>query len=235
VPFEQVFALDVRFGRCVGVAIPDDFDLADVGLLEVEKVHAGALPVARRAQWVAGRRALREAIASLGGVGAGAILPDDRGAPILPPGFAGSVSHKGQLAVALAARAEGFRIGVDLERVTPRPMDLAARILTADERARLDETPEHLREAEVLWAFSTKEAVYKALDPFVRRFVGFQEVATWRGVDGRAFATLRLKGGEGPFAVEVDWMRRGDWIITSARVQPGGATGATGAMGATGV
>jgi 4'-phosphopantetheinyl transferase EntD len=54
----------------------------------------------------------------------------------------------------------------------------------------------------VLRAFCAKEAIYKALDPWVRRFVGFHE-ARVAFAGGRLSASLALTRGEGPFAVEL--------------------------------
>ena len=109
-----------------------------------------------------------------------AILPDDRGAPTLPPGWVGSISHKRGLAVALAAPARaGERIGVDVEVRRPPRLDLAPRILTEAERAAIADLEPHARGLAVALRFSLKEAIYKSIDPFLRRYVGFREVAVF--------------------------------------------------------
>jgi 4'-phosphopantetheinyl transferase EntD len=132
------------------------------------------------------------------------MLSTPRGAPILPPGAVGSVSHKRAIAVALAAREADPRatIGVDVEDLRPLRTDIAARVLTSDELG--DIPPSGLeRDAAVLLRFSAKEAIYKALDPWVHRFVAFQEASVSRAPDGALSGRLALEGGEGPFSVEL--------------------------------
>jgi 4'-phosphopantetheinyl transferase EntD len=74
------------------------------------------------------------------------------------------------------------------------------------------------RAREVLLRFSAKEAIYKALDPFVRRYVGFGEVAVSPLPDGSARVTPDLRDGEGPFVIEVRWRRFEGVVLTTARV-----------------
>jgi 4'-phosphopantetheinyl transferase EntD len=237
-PFSRLFQLDLPYGRCVGVALPvlraaaadgagDDVPAAALAALhEDERRHAAALGPLRRVTWVGGRLALRAALDDLS-LAAGAILPTPRGAPALPDAVVGSISHKDGLAVALAAPAGGgWRVGVDIERVTPRRSDIARHVLRLEERERLaPPSDEPRRQAEILSAFSAKEAIYKALDPFVGRYVAFDEVAVVLRDDGSAGVTLHLRGGaaapapEGPFDVELRWQRRDDIILSTARVR----------------
>jgi 4'-phosphopantetheinyl transferase EntD len=214
----------------VGLALPDDGareeDLA--GLHADEAAHARGLSPFRRLTWVGGRLALRAALRDLetGGAAAppGPILPTARGAPALGPGFVGSVSHKGTVAVALAARATsagaGATLGVDVEIDRPPRADIARRVLTADERRRAEALDPDARARELLVFFSAKEAIYKALDPWVGRHVSFQEVAISRDAGGRLGAALSLARVEGPFAVEVHEEPVAGLILTAARVRP---------------
>ncbi|MES2524072.1 MAG: 4'-phosphopantetheinyl transferase superfamily protein [Gemmatimonadota bacterium] len=144
----------------------------------------------RRGPFVAGRQALRAALRSLDpGLAAAPLLRTARGAPSVPAGATGSISHKRTRAVALAAPqgdpANETFVGVDLEsrpqqgdalRDIDQKRGLAARILTArefDGIAALDAAAH--REATLLH-FAIKEAVYKTIDPFVGRYVRFTEV-----------------------------------------------------------
>ena len=227
--FQPVFGLDLPHGRCVGVALPESGVEADAqvsavvaALPEAERLHVETLPEARRASWAGGRLALRAALMDLG-VSAGPILSTPRGAPLLPAGVRGSISHKESLVVALAARAEvdgsAWRLGIDIERVTPGRLDISKRVLRPDELAYLPPPGDPRRTEELAFAFSAKEAIYKALDPFVARYVSFQEVSVDRNSDGTAFATLDLRdGSSAAFEVDVGWFRRDDFIITTARV-----------------
>jgi len=235
--FERVFALDLPHGRCVGVALPKSdatshalVSAVVAALPEAERQHAETLPEARRASWVGGRIALRAALVDLG-VDGGAILSTPRGAPRLPGSVRGSISHKESLAVGLAARAEAgpgagagagagaWHIGIDIERIAPAKLDISKRVLRPEELARLPPPEDPRRIEELAFAFSAKEAIYKAFDPFIARYVSFQEVAVERRADGTARAALDLRDGDGAgYDVDVRWLRRDDFIVTTARV-----------------
>jgi 4'-phosphopantetheinyl transferase EntD len=203
------FQRDLADGVCVGVSLPQaaGFALpADLHPEEAAFVHAAPGP--RRASFIGGRVALRAAIAALGdGAPPAAILSTARGAPALPPGYVGSISHKRELAVAIAARAEPTprtTVGIDVEIPRAFRADVTGRVLTADERAAVAAMDASARDAEILFRFAAKEAIYKALDPWVQRLVSFQEVELVTDGDGRRAARLALARGEGPFTVAVD-------------------------------
>ncbi len=226
--FQPTFRLDLPHGRCVGVALPESgvdseapLSAAMAALPDEERRHVETLPEARRASWTGGRIALRAALMDLRVVDAGPILSTPRGAPLLPAGVRGSISHKEDLAIALAARSDerAWRLGIDIERVAPGRLDISKRVLRPDELAYLPPLGDPRRSEELAFAFSAKEAIYKALDPFLARYVSFQEVAVDRSSDGTAFVTLDLRdGSSSAFDVDVRWFRRKDFIITTARV-----------------
>jgi 4'-phosphopantetheinyl transferase EntD len=220
--FAIAFARDLPFGRCVGVTLPlgDDGPARLPALHPDEAAHALALPVARRATWVGGRVALRAALADLGIAATGPILATARGAPALPAGAAGSVSHKRSLAVALAARevGGGASLGIDVEVARGLRDDIGSRVLAPEERARVDALPDGERARELLVAFSAKEAIYKALDPHVTRYVSFHEVALDRDGRGQLRATLRLRQGEGPYRVDVHEEPLDGFVLIAAQV-----------------
>jgi enterobactin synthetase component D len=205
VAFERRFLLELPFGICVGVSLPADgaFELPET-LHPGERAFGRALPEARRAGWVGGRIALRAALAAVDVEAPEPMLSTPRGAPILPPGTVGSVSHKREIAVALCARAADPRatVGIDVEDLRPLRTDIAPRVLTPDELAVIP-SGGHERDAAVLLRFSAKEAIYKALDPWVQRFVGFHEASVARAPDGALTGRLALAAGEGPFSVEL--------------------------------
>jgi enterobactin synthetase component D len=191
--------LALGHGACVVVAI-DDHDAALAELPPAEQHRVRELAGARRRDYVAGRTALHLALAT-----AEPILSNERGAPILPSGWVGSVSHKGAVAAALVAPAGAGHIGVDLERAQPSRQDIARRILTPREQAALPD-----RDLAVTLRFAIKEAIYKALDPYVRRYVGFTEVEL--DFDGDAVSVTT----ELPFAIEATWRRHaGHWLATA--------------------
>lgn len=229
--------LTLAHGVCVIVELADE-TAALASLAPAEQDRVRELAPLRRAEYIAGRTALRIALAApppppiaargltiatnapltaAAGVLPApdvlaqlpAILSDDRGAPILPVGWIGSVSHKGPVAAALIAPAGAARIGIDLERALPPRMDIGRRILTAREQAAL---PDHGRA--VTLRFAIKEAIYKALDPYLRRYVGFTEVEL--DITGNTVAvTTQL-----PLSIEATWREHaGHWLAT-ARATP---------------
>lgn len=218
---DVAFDLRLEHGRCLGVRLPEAQGaidaLAESALLPQERDAARAMAAARKRGWVGGRVAMRQALAREG-LDAPPVLADGRGAPMLPPGVAGSISHKEALAVALVAREGPARVGVDVELDAPRRIDIASKVLTDAEARELATLDARARAREVLLRFSAKEAVYKALDPFVKRYVGFQEVAVSPRPDGGAAVEPRLRAGEGPFAIDVRWRRFDGLILTTARV-----------------
>jgi len=232
VAFERRFVRTLPFGTCVGIALPggldqrqgdsgaDSFELP-AGLHPDEAAFARTLSPVRRAGWVGGRVALRAALQVVGVEAAGPLLATPRGAPLVPAGAVGSVSHKSDLAVALAARAATppeATLGIDVEVVRAFKHDIARHVLTAGERAALPpEGP--ARDREVLRLFSAKEAIYKALDPWVGRFVSFQEAAIARAADGLT-AIVTLAQGEGPFAVELHDASGDGLLLLAARATP---------------
>ncbi|HVV53626.1 MAG TPA: hypothetical protein VHO06_28480, partial [Polyangia bacterium] len=102
-PFARRFLRELPFGTCVGVALPETpaFELPPE-LHPEEAAFARALPEGTRAGWVGGRVALRAALAAIGVAAPEPLLATPRGAPRLPAGAVGSVSHKRTIAVALA-------------------------------------------------------------------------------------------------------------------------------------
>ncbi|HEY8040408.1 MAG TPA: 4'-phosphopantetheinyl transferase superfamily protein [Polyangiaceae bacterium] len=217
---ELAFDLELAHGRCVGVRLPPagpSFEALAGALLPEERAFAAGLGPVRRRGWVGGRVAMRLALARAG-LEAPPVTSDERGAPVLPSGLAGSLSHKEHVAVALVAREARARLGVDIELDVPRRVDVSRRVLAEDELAEVAGLSPMEHDREVLLRFSAKEAIYKALDPFVRRYVAFREVSVTPREDGSAGARMHLPAAEGPFAVEVRWRRLDGLVLTTARV-----------------
>ncbi len=208
-------------GRCIGVhlhvdesdsePLPPDPPIVLSRESREERALAAHAPPRRRASWIAGRFAMRIAL-TRAEIPAPAVAHDERGAPLLPQGIAGSISHKevrgsgvlaggvscergDVIAVAIVQREEAARLGVDVEFDRIPNGDLASHVLTRDEESAIAGMDAEARARETVLRFSAKEALYKAIDPFVRRYVGFDEVAvdthpmvrpTWRGISLRS-------------------------------------------------
>lgn len=176
----------------------------ELQLLGEEHALAERLGPIRRREMAAGRAALRSAL----GIDV-AILPDDRGAPQLPAGWVGSISHKGSRATALVAPSNAGFVGIDIEVAAAPRQPIEKRILTAVEQRRISDP------REVTLYFSIKEAIYKAIDPIVRRYVGFTEVELEIGSDGSVSVTI-LDPSRLPVIVEARWQERdGVWLATA--------------------
>jgi 4'-phosphopantetheinyl transferase EntD len=211
------FALTLPHGLCVGTE-----ESGDVASLHPdERQHAERLAPVRRRDWVGGRAALRRAAELLGAVPLdGPVFADDRGAPRLPAGLVGSISHKDGVAVALVAAADGAAIGIDIERWAAPRTDIARRVLIEAELAMLAELDGEARGRAVALRFSIKEAIYKAIDPFVRRRVGFHEVAIAPADDGGCAVTL-LPADASALQLEAAWRLHEGRILATARCRRG--------------
>lgn len=199
---------------------PDPVPEEHLGRLHpAEAEYARTLRGHRQVQFVGGRLALRSACEQLG-VRPGPLLSDARGAPVLPAGLVGSVSHKRDLAVGMVAGPEEGTLGVDVEDYLPARPAIASHVLTPAEQAAIEHLPELRRWIAMLLRFSIKESIYKALDPYVRRYVGFQEAEVTPGLDGEAAVVLRLAQGEGPFEVDARYHWLHGRLLTSVRIRP---------------
>jgi 4'-phosphopantetheinyl transferase EntD len=176
------FERPTSFGQLVGVRL--DRPLDEGALFDEERAEAAVLSGARHRGYVGGRIALRRAL-ELAGARPGPVPTAPRGGPRVPRGASASISHKGALAVALAeasAASEASSVGVDLEADAPLRVDISRRVLTEREIDAARSLPQGERARRVRISFSVKEAIYKAIDPFVRRYVGFHEVElSWAG------------------------------------------------------
>ena len=196
--------------------VPDDI-LAS--LPSEEAAHAKTLRGYRQVQYVGGRIALRQACGQVG-VRPGVLRATDRGAPVLPAGYTGSISHKRTLAVGMVARSGLGTLGVDLEDYGPPRLRIIEHVLTEAECAELAPLPDDRRWIALLMRFSIKESIYKALDPYVGRYVGFHEAEVRPDLHGDAEVTLNLKNGEGPFEVRARYEWLWGRLLTSVRIRP---------------
>jgi 4'-phosphopantetheinyl transferase EntD len=72
-------------------------------------------------------------------------------------------------------------------------------VLTPAERDRLSAAAEDARRDLATLMFSAKESLYKALNPLLKRYIGFQEVEVT--LDDAAFSAARAPVSSGPFCV----------------------------------
>ncbi len=226
VPFAAALSVALPHGIVVGVHLPGTGAPVPPEVLAAlhpeERAFAETLHGFRQEAYVGGRMALATCIAELGARGR-AVPVGARGEPVLPVGIVGSVSHKRDLAVAVAARAgSSLGLGVDLEDVGPPREGVARRVLRAEELTAVDVLPEDRRWVDVLTRFAVKEAVYKALAPTLQRMIQFEEAAVWPSPDGIDRVDLHLLGGDprvpAPFEVEARHVWVGARVLATVRV-----------------
>jgi enterobactin synthetase component D len=222
--FDVAFHHATPHGVVTAVHIPDSAEPVPESVLSrlpaAEAAHARTLKGYRQPAFVGGRLALRKATEQLGQPVTGPILPDARGTPVLPPHLAGSISHKRDLAIGMVSSAAHGTVGVDLEDYGPPRPSIAESVLRPEELEAIAPLPEARRWIAILVRFSIKESIYKAVDPFVRRYVGFHEASVEPDLQGSARVTLHLANGEGPFAVDAryEWLQ--GRLLTSVRLRP---------------
>lgn len=185
-------------------------------LHHLEQEFAQGKPPRRCLEFVGGRAALRLALQASGWTGLQSLLPQSQGGPELPPGFTGSISHKAGMALAVAAPSvAGRTLGIDSEVLGERErLSIARKVLRPSElacwKAGSGSWPR------LLEIFSTKEAIYKALHPHVRRYVGFEEAEVLE----TGAIELYLRGSEGPFVLRSQQSWRDQRLVVVVEVDP---------------
>jgi len=219
--FRELFREETAHGLLVAMALPSDGEPAGEAseIVDEERALVAGAHQRRQRTFVGGRIALHRALSSVGGA-QGVILANARGAPLVDAPFLGSVSHKDTIAVALArgpasGHAPADAIGIDVEHARPRETDIGRHVLTERERAALGHAGLAV-EREVVLRFSMKEALYKVLDPFLHRYIGFLEVEIDPRPDGGALVRTQLKEGFCPVVVDVRWRERDGFFLSTA-------------------
>jgi phosphopantetheinyl transferase len=212
----------------------------------------------RREEWLLGRwtakQLLRRSLESYQGLSLSAISvrADPDGAPYLSVQGEGrlpaslSISHRAGRAVCALSPALSPSIGVDLERVEPRPRAFVEDFFTAQEAARVWACAPERRDTLVTTIWSAKEAVLKAFREGLRVDTRTVEVRHVAGLDadlpsaveGGTLLTLALQrvgSGSAPadwkpiqiasavpgaLHIAVWWQPEGDSVLTMAAVWP---------------
>lgn len=164
-------ALRDMLGPFVGVGVTDPQASADDVSPDLAVAVARAIPK-RRAEFAAGRRAVRVAMADLGLPPTDVAQGADR-APVWPDGLTGSIAHCDTACIA-AVSATHTSLGIDIEPATPLDGDLWDIICTAPEQAWITTQANAGLAAKMV--FSAKEAVFKAQYPITGRMIGFEAV-----------------------------------------------------------
>ena len=219
--YEVAFIRALPHGIAVGVQIP--VEKIPVPEAVLRSLHADEAAIAdtldgfRKIQFVGGRLAIRAALHHLG-QRHGALTRTERGAVTLPPNLAGSISHKGGLALGMVAKNDQGTLGVDLEEYLPARPQIEKKVLRPTEIAAISALPEDRRWIATLIRFSIKEAIYKALDPYLQRYIGFDEVAVTPDLEGKATVQLYLNSAEDDFHIDANYTWLHGRLLTSVRI-----------------
>lgn len=184
-----------------------------------ELLHAARMSPRRLEEFTAGRTHARRALALLNHASPAIPVGADR-SPQWPAGFVGSISHAGQLVLAVAAPVGSLAaIGIDIEPDIPLDADLLARVCRPEELVALRSSPAPARRAKLV--FSAKESVYKCTAPVNGVFLEFEDLEIlFDAGDGR----FRVRG-HGPVTARLDsltgaYTNAGGYWLTAAWLPP---------------
>lgn len=131
----------------------------------------------RKTEYIAGRLAAKAALAEAGIADYLVRSHEDR-SPIWPVGVQGSITHKKRLALAAVSTSHSsvdkHFLGIDLELpMTEKAANKLARKIIDDTEKQLLRKPGIKFEEAFTRTFSAKEALYKAVYPYVKRYLPF--------------------------------------------------------------
>ncbi len=205
--------------RFIYIRTDDSHDLTNYRELHPEEQGLVSQAVdVRKGEFGDARWCAHQALRELGVDNNGAILRGDRGMPLWPDGYTGSLTHTEGFRAAVAAPTRHVvSMGLDAEPAAPLPGEVVGEIARARERKQI----ERMRREGTEWAdrlvFCAKEATYKCWFPLTRRWLGFTEAEIDIREDGTFLAYILARPTPVPF-FEGRWEERGGYIIASAFV-----------------
>ena len=223
--FAQIFRTAETHGVYFGVSLPKSGDIPETvwkSLHPIEQKIARTLQGKRKIAFVGGRVAARMALKTLQQDKLG-IDRDKFGAPMIANPHSTltlSITHKSDQAIALINRQRHVTVGIDLEHFHPPRMGIANKVLTPTEHDRLRALPPERQWGYLLMIFSFKEAIYKALAPKWKRYIGFDEAEVEPKTDMTAKVSIRpVKNDILPLELTARYIWHGDSIITSIQAR----------------
>lgn len=193
---------------------PSTFEHPDLLLLphHADLIHASAK---RKAEHLAGRIAAVQALQPFGittvpGIGV-------NGEPLWPTGFAGSISHSGTQALALAVRRDNALVGIDCEALIAEKeaVEIQDGIINEQEKRVLLGAGYPFALALTL-VFSAKESLFKALFPRVSAYMGFDSACVTAITHHTLTLSLArpLAGFSPNHAFHLHWCQQNVGVIT---------------------
>ena len=174
---------------------------------------ARAIPK-RQAEFAAGRRAARAALAGLGQP-AVALPVGERRAPVWPSGIVGAITHdKGHALAAVLSAKTSLGLGIDLTEAAPLPGKTRLEILPFEAEADFDDLTARA-------GFSAKESLFKALFPSIRDYFGFSSALVVPDLGAGCFK-ITLTRPLGAFPAGQCWQGRiaetDNLVLTALRI-----------------
>lgn len=193
-------------GVCaVGFALADHAEVVSAlaDLNPAGMPHGAVLK--RRAEFLAGRLAARQALSHLGIDCRDGPARREDGCPSWPEPAVGSITHGARRALcAVAHRREYRSLGIDVERLldsSTRP-ELCRRIRRDDECSLLESALPLPEPSQVSLLFSAKESLFKCLYPLVGRYMDFHAA---RLVELEVRSEAAVLAGDAVLELSVDW------------------------------
>jgi 4'-phosphopantetheinyl transferase EntD len=182
-----------------------------------ERVTLSAARAARRAEFAAGRAHAHRAMTQLGYPPHPIPALPSR-APQWPAGLVGSISHTNNLCAAVVANEALYQgIGIDIERIQTLPQRLTEQIATRAERAGWELQPAPMRALLPILTFSTKESVFKAVNPITNGARHPHGIVLNLDIDRCEFAvTLHASGNQacGGAKIEGRWRIERGYVLS---------------------
>ena len=186
------------------------------GLDPLERTLVSQAVDVRKAEFGDARWCAHQALSELGATGP--VLRGERGMPLFPDGFVGSITHTQGFRAAVAAPYSSVRsIGIDAEPADVLPEGVFDAIARASEVPQMPKLvaagvtcPDRL-------LFCAKEATYKAWFPMTQRWLDFDQAEISLRADGTLISYILARPTPVPF-IEGRWVIRDGYVIVSTVV-----------------
>ena len=199
----------------VGCAVQQVASEAEAFQYAEEGSHLANAAIARRNEFISGRRCARIALAHIGQ--ASCALPADLdGLPIWPSATMGSITHSRGLCCAVAASADKMmHLGIDLEKTTRLSARAMERVVHPLEEATVGED-----QALGSLLFSAKEAFYKAQFPVWGAQPNFKDLALQIHSNTQQLSVLKIASNlpiqlrDATHRMKFRYQFVGDYVVT---------------------
>ena len=199
----------------VGCAVQQVASEAEAFQYAEEGSHLANAVLARRNEFISGRRCARTALAHIGQASC-ALPADPDGLPIWPSATMGSITHSRGLCCAVAASADKMmHLGIDLEKTTRLSARAMERVVHPLEEATVGED-----QALASLLFSAKEAFYKAQFPAWGAQPNFKDLALQIHSNTQQLSVLKIASNlpiqlrDATHRMKFRYQFVGDYVVT---------------------